>query len=376
MDMLDLKSRTWAEISLENIEHNYREIKRHTAGAKFLGVVKANAYGCGAVNVASLLERIGCDYLATATVSEALELRRAGITLPILVLGYTVKEDGAALIENGITQNISSLAMAKDMSGTAVKLGKALKAHLKLDSGMGRLGRSCGSRETCVQEALEILNLPGLDFEGVFTHFSVSESEEKYTREQFKKFTEIVSEIEEKSGHKFKIHHCANSGATLFYPEMHLDMVRPGIALYGYAPGDSLGGFNLRPALELKSRVYSLKTVACGESVSYGRRFKAGSDRLIAVMPMGYADGLHRVLSGKLEVIIRGKKAPQVGSICMDMCMVDVTDIPGVELMDEITVFGKDGTETASVEEAAKNAGTISYELLCAISERVPRIYK
>jgi len=366
-------SRTWREIKLDNIEHNYFELRKHLkSGVKFLGVVKANGYGHGAVRVAERLQSVGCDYLATATLYEALELRRSGITLPILILGYTDPEYTEALIDSNITQNISSCEMAIKMSAIAEKLGKKLRAHIKLDTGMGRLGFITNERLDCTDDILPLLKLNGLDIEGIFTHFAVSEIEdETYTRAQFKYFSDTVSEIEEKSGFKFKIKHCANSGATLKFPEMQLDMVRPGIALYGFAPGDSLFGFDLIPAMELKSRIYSIKNAIKGSTISYGRRFEAQSDRKIAVMPMGYADGLHRVLSNKLTVSVRGHIVPQVGSICMDMCMLDVTDVPDIEVGDIVTVFGRD----VPIEDMAKKAGTINYELLCALSERIPRVY-
>ena len=375
--MPDQTSRTWAEISLKNIEHNYKELRSHLKpGVRFLGVVKANAYGHGDIEVASLLQSLGCDYLAVATAGEAVKLRKNAITLPILILGYTPPEFADTLLDYDITQAVSDLGTATVFSQAAAKAGKELKIHIKLDSGMGRLGFSCIGGQTEAEKILAVLKLPGLVPEGIFTHFAVSEIDDaSYTRGQFSAFLSMVKALENASGVKFEIKHCANSGATLKYEDMQLDMVRPGIALYGCPPGDSLFGFDLRPAMELKSRVYAVRHMPAGTSISYGRTFVADSDRKIAVMPMGYADGLHRVLSNKLEVSIHGKRVRQVGNICMDMCMIDVTEIPDVLPGDIITVFGRDGETVLPVEEAAEKAGTISYEILSGLSPRVPRIY-
>ena len=376
--MTDLTSRTWAEVSLENIEHNYRVLRSHLSeGVRFLGVVKANAYGHGAVRVARLLQSLDCDYLAVATVPEAVALRDNGITLPILILGYTPSFMTEILLKYDITQTVSDLDTAKEMSDIADANGRKLKVHIKLDSGMGRLGFSCLNGQDHIDELLSIMGLSGLEPEGIFTHFAVSETDDfSYTCKQFSAFTSTVDKLEQSSGTKFKIRHCSNSGAVLNFKEAQLDMVRPGIALYGCAPGDSLCGFDLRPAMELKSRIVSVKDFHAGESVSYGRTFIAESDRKIAVIPIGYADGLHRVLSNKLEVLVRGQKVRQVGNICMDMCMIDVTDVPDAAPGDVVTVFGSDGGRIIPVEEVAAKAGTISYELMSGLSERVPRIYK
>jgi len=375
--MDNIRTRTWRQVSLSNIVHNYNTLKKAANGAKCLAVVKANAYGHGAVKTAAALQANGCDYFAVATADEAIELRINGITSPILILGYVPPEYIPVLMENCVTVSVSSLEAARAYNIAAEGMGEKLKVHLKVDSGMGRLGLRFLEDENSIEDALEILSLENLYAEGIFTHFSVSETDDReYTLSQFRSFTGAISEIEEKTGHKFEIRHCANSGALLNCPEMYLDMVRPGILLYGHAPGDTLGDLDLRPCMELKSRVYSIKNMPCGASVSYGRRYKAESDRKIAVIPVGYADGLHRVLSGKIDILINGKRAKQVGSICMDMCMVDITDHPDVHVGDIATIFGSDGNETVSCEELAEKAGTISYEILCAPSQRIPIFYK
>lgn len=376
--MDDLTARTWAEIDLGNIEHNYRVLRSRLKGnCKFLGVVKADGYGHGAVQVARRLKGAGCEYLATATVFEAVSLRQSGLDLPILVLGFTPAENASLLLQNDITQSISDVETASKMASLAKSENKKLKVHIKLDSGMGRLGFRCCDGSFDMNSVLSILKMDGLDPEGVFTHFAVSEiSDPTYTKGQFSDFTRTVSEIESAWGHKFKIKHCANSAATMMYEEMQLDMVRPGIALYGCAPGDSLCGLDLRQAMELKTRIYSIKTMPKGASVSYGRNFIAPSDRKIAVIPVGYADGLHRVLSNRIEVLVAGKRVKQVGNICMDMCMIDVTDIENVSKGDVVTLFGRDGENFIPIEEMAHKAGTIAHEIMCGISKRIPRVYK
>ncbi|MBR7082155.1 MAG: alanine racemase [Oscillospiraceae bacterium] len=369
------QDRTWAEISLKNIAHNFRELSNAVGdGVKVLGVVKANAYGHGAVQIAAALLEAGCQYLAVATVGEAAELRENGIDAPILILGSTSAQDSDEVISRGLTQSLASFEDAARLSEAAVRAGRRVKVHLKLDTGMGRLGFVCRGGE--LDPIIEALSLPNLDFEGVFTHFAVSEiPDDDYTRMQFKVFTDTVSALEEKTGVKFKIRHCANSGAMLNYKETHLDMVRPGIVLYGHYPGADCRHIDLRPAMELKTRIVHIKHVEAGDTLSYGRTYTAPSRRKIATVPIGYADGLMRALSGKADMLLRGKRVKQVGRICMDMCMLDVTDIPDAAVGDTVTVFGRDGDGFISVDEVAEKAGTISYEILCAVSPRVPRIY-
>lgn len=372
-----MKERTWAEISLDNIEFNYHSIRRHlNDGVGFLGVVKANAYGHGAVKIAQLLEKLGCEYLAVATLEEALELRNGGISTPIIILGYTDPVFTMELVNHDITQSVGDITAARAMSKTAFENGKTLRIHLKTDSGMGRLGMICHDNEDPADSYLEIMNMPGLDIEGIFTHFAVSEIlDEEYTFQQFRDFMSLVDRLEKKSGKRFRIKHCANSGAMINYREMQLDMVRPGLMLYGMYPGDETGGISLRPAMEVKSRIVSIKAMNTGYSISYGRTYTTSKPRRIAVIPMGYADGLHRVLSNKLVVSVNGCIVPQVGNICMDMCMLDVTDVKDPKVGDVVTVFGCDGDVILPIENVAEKAGTISYEICCALSPRIPRIY-
>lgn len=374
--MNDLQKRTWAEIRLENLRHNYRAIRSALPeGCRFLGVVKADAYGHGALPVSRLLQAEGADYLAVSCLDEALELRRGGITMPILILGHTPHEYCPVLIEQNITQTVTCLAKALEYSEEAVKLGGTLKIHIKLDTGMSRLGFLCGGAhfEEGVDNIIRSCSLPGLESEGVYTHFAVSDVEdaesESYTRGQFELFMRVIAEVEKRGGIKFSIRHCANSGAVASYPEMALDMVRPGLLLYGY--GDTSGRLGLRPCMRLVSTVSTIKIYDSGVSVSYGRRFVTERRTRMGVLAVGYADGLPRIVSNKCSFAAGHGFAPQRGSICMDMCMIDLTDLPEVDVGSEVELFG----ERNSIYKLSDAAGTIPYELLCSVSKRVPRVY-
>ena len=374
--MNDLQKRTWAEISLENLRHNYEAIRKSLpAGCRFLGVVKADAYGHGALPVSRLLQEAGADYLAVSCLDEALELRRGGITMPILILGHTPYEYTGTLIEENITQTVTCLAKALEYSAEAVRLGKELKIHIKLDTGMSRLGFLCAGDyfEEGVDNVIRSCRLPGLNPEGVYTHFAVSDEPgedcEDYTRAQFKLFMDVIDAVKSRGGVEFLIRHCANSGATVSYPEMALDMVRPGLLLYGY--GDSTGKLGLLPCMRLVTTVSTIKFYEPGTSVSYGRRFTTQRRTRMGVLAIGYADGLPRLISNKCSFASKGGFAPQRGSICMDMCMVDLTELPQVDVGSEVELFGP----ANSIYKLSDAAQTIPYELLCAVSKRVPRVY-
>lgn len=375
--MESIQKRTWTEISLDNIAHNYKAIReRLPEGCRFLSVVKTNAYGHGAERIARYVDELGSDYLAATNIDDALQMRSCGVKAPILIFGYTDPDFTHILIKNGITQEIDTLENARAFSEAAAKTGKKLTVHIKVDSGMGRLGFICHGGRDPLNEMLEIMTLPALEFEGIFTHFSVSgEHEDEYTSMQLNSFLSIIDRLEQETGSKFKIKHCANSGAVINYEEAYLDMVRPGLMLYGYYPDRYKGKFELRPAMELKTTIAGVKNIKPGDSVSYGRRFTADRPMKIAVLTIGYGDGLHRALSGKIDVLINGKRARQIGTICMDFCMADVTGIE-CKVGDTVTLFGKDGDEFIPIEEMAEKAGTISYELTCALTERVKRVYK
>ncbi|MEG0764583.1 MAG: alanine racemase [Pseudoflavonifractor sp.] len=374
------EKRSWREISLPNLEHNYRALRAMLPrDCRFLGVVKANAYGHGALTVARTLEKLGAEYLAVACLDEGRELRDGGIQMPILILGSTPTAYAEELLRLDLTQTVCDLPSARAFSAAAQGAGKTLKIHIKVDTGMSRLGFLCDEahRMASAEEIAAVCALPGLDHEGIFTHFSDADGSEAYTMLQFTRFLDILKNLET-LGLTFAIRHCAASAAMLNYPCTHLDMVRPGLALYGHYPDPScqgLDGPGLLPVMELKSRIAALRDLPAGTSVSYGRTCTLTRDSRLAALPIGYADGLPRACSNRLQVLIRGQRCPILGRVCMDMCMVDVTDLPQVQVGEIATVYGRDGAEFVPTEEAAQIAGTVQYELLCAISERVPRVY-
>ena len=340
------EKRTWAEISLGTLEHNYRALRAMLPeGCRMLGVVKANAYGHGAVPVAHKLVELGCEMLAVAGLDEALELRDAGIAAPVLVLGATLPEFARQVVERDITQTVFTMEQAQALSCAAVELGKKARVHIKLDTGMSRVGVLAHDPVRAAQEVAGICALPRLEYEGIFTHFANSDGDEEYTMLQFTRFLDVISELEKNHGITFAIRHCANSAATLQYPCTHLDMVRPGIAMYGHYPDPScqvLDGPGLVPVMSVYTRVSAVRQVPAGTPVSYGCTNVVARDSRLAVLPIGYGDGFFRLLSNRFWVEFNGKRAPIVGRICMDMCMVDVTDLPEVKTGDVATVFGAD----------------------------------
>ena len=369
--------RTWAVIDLDTLRENYEKLRRHIGpDVKFLGVVKADAYGHGAIQVARVLEKSGADYLAVSSIDEAMELRLGGISMPILILSHTPREQVKKLIENNITQAVTCKAKALEYSDEAVRCGGTLKIHIKVDTGMSRLGYLVSGQhfESGVEGICEACRLPGLEAEGIFTHFAVSDEPENeesraYTKEQFALFTAVIEKVEEKLGRKFRLRHCANTGAVAYWPEMLLDMVRPGLLLYGY--GDGAKKLGLRPVMRLMTSVSTIKVYEPGTTVSYGRLFKTERTTRMGVVPYGYADGFFRCLSDRCSLMTAYGPAPQRGRICMDMCMIDLTDLPQVDVGDEVEIFGPENP----VENLAELAGTIPYELTCAVSKRVPRVY-
>ncbi len=373
--MKDLQKRTWAEISLDNISHNYEVIRAALpSDCRFLGVVKADAYGHGAVRVSRLLQEEGADYLAVSCLDEALELRQGGISLPILILGHTPPEYTAQLVSLDITQTVTCFAKALEYSAAAAELGRELKIHIKLDTGMSRLGYLCAGEhfDEGVENIIESCRLPGLVHEGIYTHFAVSDQEDEesreYTRQQFKLFVDVLTAVEQRSGISFPLRHCANSGAVVNYPETALDMVRPGLLLYGYGDKGRLG---LRPCMRLVTTVSTIKFYEPGTSISYGRRYVTDRRTRMGVLAIGYADGLFRAVSNKCAFAAGKGFAPQRGTICMDMCMVDLTELPEVDVGSQVELFG----EKCSIWQLSEAAGTIPYELLCSVSKRVPRVY-
>ena len=373
--------RTWAEVSLDNLEHNYRAIKNHIPeGCRFLGVMKADAYGHGAVPLSHALCELGAEYLAVSNLEEAIQLRRGGVRAPMLILGYTPASFADTMVFMDITQEVHSLEYAKELDTALAGTNYILNVHLKLDTGMTRIGFFAYDHERTLPELLDVCGLPHLHVEGVFTHFCVADSkapeDEAFTRTQYARFTAMLDALAA-HGIRPELRHCASSGATILYPELALDMVRPGIATYGHAPSeDAEGILDLRPLMTVRTTVAQLREIPAGTSISYGRTYTAERDMRVAVLPIGYADGLLRGLSGKVSFRIRGRMARSVGRICMDMCMVDVSEIPGIRVGDEAALFGYDTDGTLlPCERIAQQAGTISYEILCGISKRIPRIY-
>ncbi|MBM7854880.1 alanine racemase [Desulfohalotomaculum tongense] len=366
----------WAEIDLTAIAHNLHQVRRVTKpGTKIMAVVKANAYGHGLVEVAETVLANGADYLAVARLNEAMLLRRRGIKSPILIFGYTPPEQYIQVINNNFTQTVYTLAMARELNSRAEKCGSKVKIHIKIDTGMGRLGFIPGDQ--AVKEIKEITKLSHLEVEGIYTHFADADNADKtYTNKQFAKFINLLNHLS-KMGISFKIRHAANSAAVIDHPETHLDMVRPGIMLYGLYPSEDVqkNRVSLRPAMALKTRVSHVKKVPPGTHISYGCRYCTESETVIASLPLGYADGYTRMLNNS-EVLVHGQRAPVVGRICMDQCMINVGHINDVKTGDEVVVFGCQNNSCIPVEELAQKLGTINYELVCMVSARVPRVYK
>ncbi len=388
-DNLIFTRRLWAEINMNAIRENFEAIRGAIGeGVKLCCVVKADGYGHGAVEISKLYHELGVDFLAVSNLDEALELRRASITEPILILGYTPANRCRDLSRQDISQAVYSLDYARELSACCAEHGVEVKAHIKLDTGMSRIGFMCQAfprDDHSIEEIKEACTLPHIIPEGIFTHFAVADDGDRgeaYTLQQYACFSHTVETLEQ-AGIRFAICHCSNSGAIMDYPALRLDMVRAGIVLYGYAPSDSMrNALDLKPAMRLKTLISHVKTIKAGTTVSYGRTFTADRDMRVATVPVGYADGYIRAYAkdGYMFVWDKtkkfGKNCPIIGRICMDQTMLDVTDFPEAEVGNVVVVFGngKDGEPTA--EDIARWGDTISYEVLCAVSKRVPRLYR
>lgn len=364
----------WAEIDLDAIAHNVKGLKKHIGDkTELMAVVKANAYGHGAAQVAKVALESGASRLAVNRVIEGLELRRAGIDSPILLLGYATPEEAGSIVRSNLTPTVNTKELAFALSNESVAKGKETPVHVKVDTGLGRFGLLPWEVEDFVRE---LIKLPGIFLEGIWTHFAAADEEDKsYTYRQFNLYLEVVRKLEEE-GISFPIHHVANSAATLDLPEMHLDMVRCGITIYGLYPSKDVSrSVQLRPAMSLKARVARLRTLPEGSSISYGRTYITTKPTPVALVPFGYGDGYHRLLSNRGEVLVRGKRAPVIGRVCMDQFAVDVSGIEGVKEGEEVVIIGKQGDEEITVEDVASWAQTINYEVVTAIAARVPRVY-
>lgn len=371
-----LRPRVVAEVDLTAIRYNYKQIRNHIPmHTETMAIVKADGYGHGAKEVAKCLQSEGVNRFAVAIVAEGEELRKNGIVSPILVLGYTPRADIRALIDNNLTQTVFSYEMAKTISDEASILGKTVNIHLKVDTGMGRIGFLSSPKS--IEEIIMISKLPNINLEGIFTHFSTAdESDTNFTKSQWSIFEGFLKELSA-VGLEIPIIHAANSAAIMCHEYTHLNVVRPGIILYGYYPSDYLKGkvLDLKPAMTLKTQVVHVKELMEGQYVGYGRKFCTHKKTKIATIPVGYADGYSRSLGNKGCVLIKGQRAPIVGNICMDQFMVDITNIEGVKVEDEVVLFGSQDGINIDVEEIADILGTINYEIVCMIGKRVPRIY-
>lgn len=379
--MLNFVKRTWAEINLDNLTHNFRLIRENIdKSCKLCCVIKADGYGHGAVELSKLYKDLGADWFAVSNIEEAMQLRINGSTLPILILGYTPAKYADILSVYNISQAVYSTEYAQALSRYAKKNGVKVKIHLKLDTGMSRIGLICQDEDNlqAVEEGYKICTMENLIPEGVFTHFAVADEAgdgKEFTEKQYNCFINAVDKLTKK-GISFKLRHCSNSGAILDYKNLNLDMVRAGVILYGLSPSKKLKGkLQLKPAMELKSVVSYVKDIEKGMTVSYGRTYTAQSKTKIATIPIGYADGYSRHLSGKAQVEVNGKLATVVGKVCMDQIMVDVSDIPETKMGDSVTIFGNGSTSAPTVDDIADLCDTINYEIVCLIGKRVARVY-
>ena len=365
----------WAEIDLGCIRHNITAIKRRVGNTPIIGVVKADGYGHGATEVSRVLLANGVSTLAVATLGEAIDLRNDGISVPIIMLGLTPWHYQKTLIEYDITPVVASYSDTRALSAAAAEAGKIMEVLVAVETGMGRIGFM--PNKESINEIVGISSLPNIQIKGIFSHFAVADEKDKsFSHNQIKNFDRFYKDLEA-AGVPINFRTHANSAALMEIPESWFDAVRPGIILYGCYPSDQVDKsiIELKPAMSLKANIVFLKRVPKGTSISYGRHFITERESLIATIPIGYADGYPRFLSGKGRVLVNGQYAPLVGNICMDQCMADVTDIPDVKKYDEVVLIGTQGNNTILADEIAEKTGTINYEIVCRIGKRVPRVY-
>lgn len=370
-------SRVYARIDLDAIAYNMEQMKQNLKPeTQVMAVIKADGYGHGAVQIAEMLE--GVDYIwgfAVATLDEAVVLRTEGIKKPILVLGCVFPDQYMAMLKHDIRMNVYTEEMAESISQMAAREGMTAYMHIKLDTGMGRLGFDIS--EASVKSIARISQMKNVKMEGIFTHFAkADETDKTFTQKQIKEFCWMVNQLKEKEV-SFQYEHCANSAAIIDVKDANFDLVRAGISTYGLYPSDEVEKDNvkLKPAMVLKSHVAFVKDIEAGTSISYGGTFVSKEKMRIATIPVGYADGYPRNLSNTGYVLIRGKKAPIVGKVCMDQFMVDVTHIEGTSFGDRVTLIGTDGNETITVEDLSELSGRFNYEFICDLGKRIPRVY-
>lgn len=365
----------WVEINLDNLIYNARQIKNKVGDRDIIGVVKADAYGHGAVEVASTLLKNGFTKLAVAILDEAIELRKNGIECPIMILGITPNFLFEDLIKYNLEPTISSYDDANSLSKMAVKYGRKIKIHIALDTGMGRIGFLPDDKG--IDAVYKISQLQNIEIESLFSHFSTAdESDKTYTKLQFEEYKKFYGKLMDKNV-KINMKNIANSAAIMELPFTYFDEVRPGIIIYGYYPSNEVdkNKLNIKPVMTLKANIVHLKTIDKDKYVGYGRKFKSVRKTVIATLPIGYADGYSRRLSQKSKIIINDKLAPVVGNICMDQCMVDVTDVGDVSVGDEVILIGEKGNLKFNADNIASILETINYEVLCMMSKRLPRVY-
>ncbi|WP_346880240.1 alanine racemase [Clostridium sp. UBA3061] len=365
----------WAEINLDTIATNTKNIKKLIGDKELIAIVKADCYGHGAVDVLPTLLESGASRLAVAMLTEAIELRENNINAPIVILGYTPLYLGEELINYDIEQTVYDLDYAKELSKIAISLNKKAKIHIAIDTGMGRIGFLPG--DDTVKTINEVYNLEGLEVIGIYSHFSTSDEKDKtYANEQLFKFKKVMGDLKA-IGIEIPLKHISNSGAIIDMPETYLNGVRPGIILYGYYPSNEVSKDNIsvKPALTLKAKIAHVKELYKDMYISYGKTFKTNKKTIVATLPIGYGDGYPRALSENAKVIVNGKFASILGRICMDQCMIDVTDIENVKTGDEVIILGEEGDLKFNADDMAKALGTINYEILCRIKSRIPRVY-
>lgn len=367
---------SWAEVDLDALRNNVREIKRVSEGKEIIATIKADGYGHGAIDIYKSMMDEGINRFAVAIVTEAVELRKAGVKIPVIILGYTPKEYYDEVIDLDLEQTIYDYEDAKILSDMAIKKNNIAKIHIAVDTGMGRIG-FLTTREQA-REVHRITKLKGVRIVGIFTHFATADEKDKtYTNFQIERFN-IFNKYLEELDVIIPFKHVSNSAAIIDLPDLPYDGVRAGIMLYGYYPSKYVNkdNVNLIPVMSLKCKIVHLKKIQEGDYLSYGRLYKAPSERIIGTLPIGYADGISRALTGKAKVIVNGKVIPVVGRICMDQCMIDVTDVPGVKIGDEVILIGKDNIgNVITADDIAEAVGTVNYEVICDISKRIPRIY-
>lgn len=371
---MDLYHPLWAEINLDNLKYNIQQIKRSCEGSEIIGIVKANGYGHGAVEITNQLIKYGVKTVAVANLMEAIELRKNNIDIDVMVLGALENKAINKIIEYNISPSIVTYDFAEKLNEKALSIGKTIKAHIGIDTGMGRIGFRISDKS--IEEIKNILNMKGLEIVSLFSHFSDADGVDKdYVEKQLKEFNLFKERILEGTNKKLKLN-IANSAAITDVPESYYDYVRPGIIQYGYYPSNDVKrDINLKPVLTWKCKILYLKTVEPNEYIGYGRTYKTNKKTVIATIPVGYADGYFRELSGKGYMIVNGKLAPVIGRVCMDQCMIDVTAIKDVKVGQEVIILGEDSKCKFNADDMAKILGTINYECLCAIGRRTARVY-